>query len=347
MSDTIADLKRKLTELGISTATPGLVGEDRREELQYRYDVAQSQIQSSINNNGKDRQDNNSASAVPNSNSSENESGIPSLSQLSISEIKSRLAALGENTNTPGLAGEERKTELMKRLVKAICISDSEKSDEILDSIVDNVDVQEAASTGSSPEKSARDAPSNYIDKAPDLDSFQEKKAESPAAEPAKPVRVIVVPPPPARKPAVPEPVMQEKEVLTAAQISELKKELKRLSNKRALVIAERISGRKQDTILSTWETQLKNIDAEVNRLKKTKVPATAALSKDTCLDKFSSYLIDNGQQSSFDRLMARLEKLKNETKDQVSLSFMYTFISPIIFLFFVCFYIFLFLHCE
>ena len=38
--------------------------------------------------------------------------------------IRSRLVGLGENTSTPGLSGEKRRNELMKRLVEGVCGND-------------------------------------------------------------------------------------------------------------------------------------------------------------------------------------------------------------------------------
>lgn len=119
--DSIADLKKRLTDLGLSTNTPGLTGDDRKEELQYRLDVALAQ---------RGDQKNSSVQAVSQT------SSIPGVGQLSIAEIRSRLMSLGENTSTPGLSGDDRKNELMQRLVRAICMNDSEKSDDILDEII-------------------------------------------------------------------------------------------------------------------------------------------------------------------------------------------------------------------
>lgn len=48
---------------------------------------------------------------------------VPSLHQLSIGEIRTRLSALGESTITPGVTGEERRTALMRRLIDAVCMS--------------------------------------------------------------------------------------------------------------------------------------------------------------------------------------------------------------------------------
>jgi len=43
-----------------------------------------------------------------------------------LTELRLRLTALGQNTSTPGLAGEERWNALLQRLVGAICGDDNE-----------------------------------------------------------------------------------------------------------------------------------------------------------------------------------------------------------------------------
>ena len=112
----IADLKKSLEAAGISTATPGLSGASRFEELKSRYEE-------NLNRIAEERQKTkdviNSAPSFI----------VPSLNHLTIAELKLRLASLGENTNTPGLTGEHRRNELMKRLIEAIC-GDNELLDE-------------------------------------------------------------------------------------------------------------------------------------------------------------------------------------------------------------------------
>ena len=112
MSVNIAQLKKQLQDLGISTNTPGLVGDDRYEELRSRLDAYNA---ANSNSPSKAKVEDPS-------------SAMPSLSHLSIGEIRSRLADLGENTNTPGLSGDERRFELMRRLINAICGAENEEA---------------------------------------------------------------------------------------------------------------------------------------------------------------------------------------------------------------------------
>jgi hypothetical protein len=103
-TNSINELKKQLECLGISSTTPGLLGEERFEELSRRLDDYAQQQQQQQN--------------------FETEMTFPvnnTLAQLTMSEIRTRLASLGENTNTIGLVGEARRNELMKRLTIAVC----------------------------------------------------------------------------------------------------------------------------------------------------------------------------------------------------------------------------------
>lgn len=75
----LQEIKEKLKELGISTSTPGLQGKDRHEELLNRLESALTRDASSDINVAKDEV-----------------YVVPSFSNISIAEAKSRLAILGE-----------------------------------------------------------------------------------------------------------------------------------------------------------------------------------------------------------------------------------------------------------
>lgn len=115
----LSKLKKELQNLGLSTTTAGLVGEDRFEELKYRYEEAINKVAPTIQNND-------ASSFV-----------VPSMANLSIGELRSRLTDLGENTNTPGVNGEDRRIELMKRLVGAICGSDD--NNDMANNLIDEI----------------------------------------------------------------------------------------------------------------------------------------------------------------------------------------------------------------
>lgn len=120
MSLSISQLKDELISAGLSVKTPGLTGEDRFEELKHRLDMHQKKMKVKLSEESKG--ESNSGSELSNS----------AIGSLSIGELRSRLASLGENTSTPGLAGEERRSELMKRLVNAVC-GDDVASSEIIE----------------------------------------------------------------------------------------------------------------------------------------------------------------------------------------------------------------------
>lgn len=102
----VGDIKKQLQALGISISTPGLFGDERFEELKCRLEEATTST-----TNKTETKPSMTSTAVKHE----------SLGHLSISELRSRLTSLGIATSTPGLTGEERWNELMKRLMEAIC----------------------------------------------------------------------------------------------------------------------------------------------------------------------------------------------------------------------------------
>lgn len=129
MSLSLAALKERLQSLGVETSTPGLSGEQRLEELDLRLRVATNG--GKISSRGEDS---GTMDDPP-------DMAFPSLSHLTMFELRSRLSALGADTNTPGLAGDERRIELMKRLVGLICGTDGDDedlADSMIDEMIDN-----------------------------------------------------------------------------------------------------------------------------------------------------------------------------------------------------------------
>jgi hypothetical protein len=101
----LTELKNELQKIGISTATPGLYGDERFEELKFRYEQA-------IGTNKE---------KSPTASSKKADLSIDEFKNLSIGELRTRLTDLGINTQTPGLSGEDRWNALLQRLVDAIC----------------------------------------------------------------------------------------------------------------------------------------------------------------------------------------------------------------------------------
>jgi hypothetical protein len=114
----ISEIKEELQRLGISTSTPGLVGDERYEELKFRLEQVGRKVNLSPGQNLKGR--------TVTSNSSQ----YDQFSQLTIGELRTRLTSLGISTSTPGVNGEERWSILMQRLMDAICIKSAEEDDE-------------------------------------------------------------------------------------------------------------------------------------------------------------------------------------------------------------------------
>ena len=87
MAESIKEVKEKLTALGLSTATPGVKGDLRREELVNRLEEALMNQEPS-DKTGK------SVDAAPISD--EKTFIVPSMADLSMAELRSRLTMLGE-----------------------------------------------------------------------------------------------------------------------------------------------------------------------------------------------------------------------------------------------------------
>lgn len=115
----LGQLKRELQALALSTSTPGLTGEERYEELLKRLQNNQppGAIKQSHPSDNESTYNKSSTSARGNYND---------LKHLNLTELRSRLTALGQNTNTPGLTGEERWNALLQRLVDTICGEENE-----------------------------------------------------------------------------------------------------------------------------------------------------------------------------------------------------------------------------
>lgn len=111
----ISDLKKELQKYSLSTSTPGLTGDDRYEELKSRlelhlssFDKGKKSLHRSQENTTNENIDN------------DNKLTIANFQSLTIGELRSRLSSLGVSTNTPGITGEDRWKELLKRYTNAI-----------------------------------------------------------------------------------------------------------------------------------------------------------------------------------------------------------------------------------
>lgn len=98
MSESLNNLnsiKKQLQLYSLSTTTIGLIGEDRYEELKLRLETYEQQVKSIINNKTIHSVMNDIEQPIlPNKDNTE-EYQVPSLNNLSIGEIRSRLTMLG------------------------------------------------------------------------------------------------------------------------------------------------------------------------------------------------------------------------------------------------------------
>lgn len=278
MSLSLAQLKEKLVQLGVDTATPGLSGDARLKELDLRYCVATNRERISSRGTNRDMNDGHMEDPF--------DVAVPSLSHLSMAELRSRLIVLGVDTNTPGQTGDDRRTELMKRLVAAIC-GDSNDNQDLADSILDEM-IENNSLTSEEPVKPVEKAVLQH--------------GRAPPTEPPSP-KLLPVPSP--VTPPVITPV-----VLSADDINEIKRDVKRLSNKRALVIASRLSGTHQDDELKRSEKTLSRTEAEIARIKSLKLKSAS--------EKVSSILIDSGSLMFLESLRQKLESLRIEMKESI-----------------------------
>ena len=96
-------IKKKLQSYQLSTVTSGLNGDDRYEELKYRLESYEKQLEQleQLNKNGSQRgsSGSNSSSRVDDSNVGGSSFQVPSLNSLSIGEVRARLAELGKYTS--------------------------------------------------------------------------------------------------------------------------------------------------------------------------------------------------------------------------------------------------------
>jgi hypothetical protein len=298
--DSVSEVKQKLTELGISTSTPGVYGDDRLEELNLRLELSRKGGAASSSRVSYDP-----FSTSPSKTLSNAPTGV---NNLSLAELRGRLAALGENTSTPGISGEERRLELIKRLKRAICGDDSEDEEE-------EDEGEEEEDEDPTPREKYNDMPAiiYHRDIVP-----SPPKAPSPEPEPEVHVRVVddVIPD---EKPSVPEDMLVP---VSEKEISELKSQLKRISTKRAVAIANRLSAgsEQQDEELRKAEKLNTRIDTELQRvgqlgLKGAKQQGFVNINH----NNVSSVLVDSGNTMfTVEALKSKLMALKERTKNEV-----------------------------
>ena len=112
----VTALKAELRKLGIDAKTPGLKGDARRDELQRRLHDATA--------SAKKEED------APKMSARSREIKSSRITNATISALKAALEALGVDTRTPGIKGEERKCVLEERLAAVHDAEDEEEEEE-------------------------------------------------------------------------------------------------------------------------------------------------------------------------------------------------------------------------
>ena len=105
---------------------------------------------------------------------------------------------------------------------------------------------------------------------------------------------------------------------MSLEDISELKKELKRLINKRSIFVATRLSGANQDNELKTCDVNTNKLDAEIAVVKAMKSRGERTVPADKYRSEFITLHAHQAPHSP-DSVIAKLESVRTQIKDQVS----------------------------
>lgn len=116
--------------------------------------------------------------------------------------------------------------------------------------------------------------------------------------------------------------LMKKEERIKTTELSEIKKHLNNIVNRRAIVISSRYEGDNRDEKLHQLGNLLNQIEQEIKRVQN--------LSKKSKSDKVvlsSSQLIDNNTKMSIDNLLTKLNKEYETTKEKVKYILIFIFI--------------------
>lgn len=118
--------------------------------------------------------------------------------------------------------------------------------------------------------------------------------------------------PVPLHAPPPPQVVIKEE---PKVDISELKKQMKRIQNKRAIFVAGKLSGKSMDPLLKQSETSLKAIEAEISFFK-----SMINKTEPTYKNEVSSAFVDLGSDGKIEAetVLRQLEAIRVDIKDDV-----------------------------
>lgn len=106
-----------------------------------------------------------------------------------------------------------------------------------------------------------------------------------------------------------------ESTVVNQEEINVIKRQIKRLLNKRAIGIAACLSGAGQDKLLKDSEKRLCGVEVEYKRVS---APVSESMKKRGLSNSFSSMLVSSGAMMSKDKLLSRLNDMKVQLKEDV-----------------------------
>lgn len=241
---------------------------------------------------------------------------------LTLTELRERLSALGESSSTPGIAGEARRQILLSRFIDAVGGKMKEDKEE--------------------EERVRKEGYEKYNDMPAAVYRRLPPSEQSVSAVPQQPVHQHA--PPPVKEEPLErdeqedddgdevddDDVVGDDRALSQAELNEVKRQLKRLQNQRAVSIAAQLD---KDSRLISMESTLSKIALELRRLSvpfdTSAATATAITSGRGGSSKQSSYshshsnnsssvLVDNGQIMPKDKLLARLTSLQAHVKEEV-----------------------------
>jgi hypothetical protein len=218
------------------------------------------------------------------------------------------------------MVGEPRRKELMKRLTAAVCGGPSVEQEQQAQEKEYEASVQRelarfAEKTKGSGEK-FNDMPSALYRRHLPADDDSDIKPNVKVNTAPPEVPVVEVPTNRKAEGTVGGVVNEEnaakhssRQFLSDAEANQLKKNIKKLQNRRAVAIANLLSGPAQDPTLKQLEKMLIKADTELSRVNGLAVKSGKQV---------SSVIIDNGAMMDCDTLLKKLEQLRLDSKQKV-----------------------------
>jgi uncharacterized protein YdcH (DUF465 family) len=116
----------------------------------------------------------------------------------------------------------------------------------------------------------------------------------------------------------------KDQEAIAASTINELKKQIKRVSNKRSIYIAAKLSGSNQDSLLKSLSDKLNQIEADITTCKGLQQRGETKVRLDALKHKSQGNGLGHGKQTMLfvEDTLAQLDFRRDDIKKEVSASF-------------------------